>query len=120
MVYNKEDVSHYKGKNKNVFSVSAKKGTGVANLINHIQKKILGVNRNAAEPLITTLRQKNALKEVEACLVRAQNLFNKTHQELDVLAHELRSTVDNIDLFTGKTTTNDILDRVFSSFCVGK
>lgn len=120
LVYNKEDVSPYKGKNKNVFSVSAIKGTGVDSLINHIQKKILGLNRNAAEPLITTLRQKKALKEVEACLTRAQDLFRKNHQELDLLAYELRSTIDNIDLFTGKTTTNDILERVFSSFCVGK
>ncbi len=120
LVYNKEDLSPYKGKNKNVFSVSATKGTGVNNLINHIQKKILGVNQNAAEPLITTLRQKKVLKEVGACLSRAQNLFSKNHQELDLLAYELRSAIEKIDLFTGKTTTNDILERVFSTFCVGK
>ena len=78
------------------------------------------MNHNAAEPLITTIRQKRALEEVEVCLTRAQDLFGKNHQELDLLAYELRSAIGNIDLFTGKTTTNDILERVFSSFCVGK
>ena len=120
LVHNKEDVSPYKGQKKNVFSVSATKGTGVNRLLNHIHKKALGVNQNAAEPLITTLRQKEALKEVEACLSRSQRLFNSNHKGLELLAFEIRSAITHIDLFTGKTTTNDILDKVFSTFCVGK
>ena len=58
--------------------------------------------------------------EVSSCLSRAIDLFINDSQTIELPAQEIKSAITNIDLFTGKTTTNDILDRVFSTFCVGK
>ena len=119
-VYNKKDITPYKGKKENVFSISATKGTGVSNLVQHIEKKIGGSRTNAAESLLTTIRQKEAMLKVSSCLSRAIDLFMNDNQTIELPAQEVKSAIANIDLFTGKTTTNDILNRVFSTFCVGK
>tara|TARA_Y100000591_G_scaffold57270_1_gene45738 strand:- start:6692 stop:8011 length:1320 start_codon:yes stop_codon:yes gene_type:complete len=119
-VYNKRDIAPYQGKRKNVFSVSATKGTGVSNLVQHIEKRVGGSRTNAAESLLTTIRQKEAMLEVSSCLSRAIDLFVNNSQAIELPAQEIKRAIENIDLFTGKTTTNDILDRVFSTFCVGK
>ena len=119
-VYNKVDVSPYPGKKQNVFSISATNGTGLDFLVRHLEKRIAGTRINAAESLLTTIRQKEAMLEISSCLSRAMNLFVDNNQTIELPAHEIKSAIENIDLFTGKTTTNDILDSVFSSFCVGK
>ena len=58
--------------------------------------------------------------EISSCLSRAVDLFINDSQAIELPAQEIKGAITNIDLFTGKTTTNDILDRVFSTFCVGK
>ena len=119
-VYTKADVAVYSGDKKNVFSVSAIKGTGVNRLVQHIEKRVGALRVNAAEPLLTTIRQKEAMLKVSSSLSRCFNLLIKDNQNIELPAQEIRNAIVQIDLFTGKTTTNDILDRVFSSFCVGK
>ena len=119
-VYNKRDITPYQGNKENVFSVSATKGTGVSYLVQHIKRRIAGSKKDAAEPLLTTIRQKEAMLEVSSCLSRAIDLFANNNQTIELPAQEVKTAIKYIDLFTGKTTTNDILDRVFSTFCVGK
>ena len=119
-VYNKTDVAPYEGDNKKVISISATKGMGVGHLVQQIEKKISGLRVNAAEPLLTTIRQKEAMVKVSSCLSNSIKLFTKDNQQIELPAQEIKRAISNIDLFTGKTTTNDILDNVFSTFCVGK
>jgi len=118
--YNKADIATYSGDKKNVFSISATKGTGVNHLVQHIEERIGALRVNAAEPLLTTIRQKEAMLKVSSCLSRSINLLIKDSQNIELPAQEIKNAITEIDLFTGKTTTNDILDRVFSTFCVGK
>ena len=40
--------------------------------------------------------------------------------DMPLVAYELRSSLDFIDTILGKTTADDILNNVFSKFCVGK
>jgi tRNA modification GTPase len=39
---------------------------------------------------------------------------------LEVVALELRSAVNAVGEVVGKTTTEDLLDAIFSQFCIGK
>ena len=119
-VYNKVDFFPYKGKNKNVFPVSATTGIGLASLIKHIEKKVGFLRVDASEPLLTTIRQKEAMSNIVSCLSAALRLLECSSNEIELPAEEIKNAITNIDLFTGKTTTNDILDQVFSTFCVGK
>ena len=46
--------------------------------------------------------------------------LNKDSPELEIVAFELRDSINYIDELLGKTTVDDILNKVFSGFCVGK
>ena len=119
-VCNKVDCFPYTGKNKSVFPISATTGEGLTSLIKHIEKKVGFLKVDAAEPLLTTIRQKEAMNNISSCLSTAIKLLEDNSNEIELPAEEIKTAISNIDLFTGKTTTNDILDQVFSTFCVGK
>ncbi len=119
-VYNKVDFFPYTGENKNVFPISATTGKGMELLIKHIEKKVGFLRVDASEPLLTTIRQKEAMRNISSCLSTSLKLLENEYSEIELAAEEIKSAIYNIDLFTGKTTTNDILDQVFSTFCVGK
>jgi tRNA modification GTPase len=44
----------------------------------------------------------------------------KKHDNLEVIAQGLRLTLDAVGEIVGKTTTEDILAKIFSTFCIGK
>ena len=94
--------------------------SGINLLIKHIQKKVGFFRVDAAEPLLTTIRQKEAMGNIISCLSDALRFIESDSNEIELPAEEIKNAIANIDLFTGKTTTNDILDQVFSTFCVGK
>ena len=120
MVYNKTDITPYEGKKKGVVAVSAKEGDGIEKLKETIIEKTNTTKTDSSEPLITTIRQRDAIHKLNHHIQLATDNFKDTSPELEITALEIRSAIKQIDLFTGKTTTNDILQRVFSDFCVGK
>ena len=120
LVYNKDDLESYKGTKKNVFSVSAITGKGTDLLKNKIVDLAYTLKKNNSHPLITTLRQKDSLTKAKESLARAIGLLDQKTPPLELLANELMLSIHQLDITTGKTTTNDVLESVFSSFCVGK
>ena len=60
------------------------------------------------------------MEKVSTSLSKTLKLLGENVGEVELPAQEVKNAIDNIDLFIGKTTTNDVLDRVFSTFCVGK
>ena len=119
-VYNKIDSLPYSGKDENVFPVSATTGEGLALLTKHIKERVGFLRVDASEPLLTTIRQKEAMDNISFCLATTLELLESNSNEVELPAEEIKNAIANIDIFTGKTTTNDILDQVFSAFCVGK
>lgn len=67
----------------------------------------------------TAVRCRAALGEAADALRRAAVLIDGRRDEA-LLATELRAALDAVGRVTGAVTTDDILDRVFSRFCVGK
>ena len=120
LVHNKTDLQNYKGSKKNVCCVSALSGDGIDNLKTKIKNTIVSTKADGTLPLITTLRQKESLTKAHTSTSKAINLLRETNAQLELVAHELTSTISYFDITTGKTTTNDVLDSVFSSFCIGK
>ncbi len=119
-VYNKIDLQPYTGEDRKVIPISASTGQGIASLVKQIRKRLGLLKANAAEPLITTIRQKSAMEKVSTSLSKTLKLLGENVEQIELPAQEVRNAINNIDLFTGKTTTNDVLDQVFSTFCVGK
>lgn len=89
-----------------------------------LQKQIegcFGGVREAAQ--LTRERHKQAVKQALSHLQRAAELYatpNPTMSLSDLLAQDLRDAAKCIGDVTGKTGSEDVLDLVFSTFCIGK
>ena len=103
--------------NKNIICVSAKNKTGLPTLLKQINKKLDLRSQNKSENQITSIRQELSFKKIQKELQEA--LENK-EKNLEIIAHHLGSAIKEFDSLLGKTSPDDILENVFSNFCVGK
>jgi tRNA modification GTPase len=64
-------------------------------------------------------RHQDALQRAHAATLRTLDAL-RTDQSLDLVAMDLRIAVNAVGEIVGKTTTEDLLDMIFSQFCIGK
>ncbi|NOY52065.1 MAG: tRNA uridine-5-carboxymethylaminomethyl(34) synthesis GTPase MnmE [Deltaproteobacteria bacterium] len=69
--------------------------------------------------IVTQTRHLHALKEAREALMRVIRHLHEGMSE-EFLSLDLREALDAVGRITGEVVTEDILDRIFSSFCVGK
>ena len=68
--------------------------------------------------IITNERHKNALVRANEALKRAiQNIGDDT---LDLVSIDIKEAYTSIGEITGNTTSEDIIDSIFTKFCLGK
>ena len=124
LVFNKTDklskniLLKLKKEHKSAVFVSAKKSTGFSKLRNAIHSSLTAQNTKTQNMFIVSERQKNILKSVLNQLVKAKN--NTTPRELELVSYDLNIALNQFDQLLGKTTADDVLNVVFSGFCVGK
>ncbi|MEE8597590.1 MAG: hypothetical protein V3T09_07260, partial [bacterium] len=99
---------------------SALTGEGVDELKKIMVSNILKKNVDiSASGIVFTMRQKIILSRALETLVHITDSLNeKVSHEL--MAIDLRSLIDTIGEVTGEVITDDILDIIFSEFCIGK
>ena len=72
-----------------------------------------------APPLVSNVRHKDILARVRQDMARAKNgITKKTSPE--IIAIDLKSALDNLAEIAGETATEDLLENIFSQFCIGK
>lgn len=107
-----------------VCPVSATTGAGLTALRQTIEAQLtLQVATGDQRAIALTARQRQSLRQCRAALDRARHLAllnSDTIDVADVLALELREALDAMGAVTGAVTADDLLGRVFSSFCIGK
>ncbi|MBX3512464.1 MAG: tRNA uridine-5-carboxymethylaminomethyl(34) synthesis GTPase MnmE [Xanthobacteraceae bacterium] len=97
-------------------AISAKTGAGIDELLRRLAKE---AERFAGEPaLVTRERQRVALREASARISSALSLAKPGQEEL--FAEELRLAARSLGRITGRVDVEDVLDKIFSSFCIGK
>ncbi len=69
--------------------------------------------------LITSARHQEALRRVAEHL-RASLISLEQALPLDFVSIDLRAAYDALGEVTGETASDDLLDRIFSEFCIGK
>jgi len=68
--------------------------------------------------LITTGREKNCLKDAAKHLEKAKELAGSGRDEL--VSEELKEVIVLLGMLTGEKVSTEILDTIFSRFCIGK
>jgi tRNA modification GTPase len=99
---------------------SALTGEGLPQL----QEKILALAAPADRAegegeFLTNLRHQQLIKDSVASLARARKAA-ESHMPHEMVLIDLYEALHALDTLTGATTTDDLLDIVFSTFCVGK
>ena len=120
IVFNKIDLGAPSEKLTDIIPVSALLGDGVASLKNIIKEKLISKNTPGSDIVLTTRRQQIAITDCKNSLIESLKYLNEDAPELEIVAFELRESINHIDALMGKTTVDDILNKVFSGFCVGK
>ena len=106
--------------NKRIVQTAIPDGKGLDKLKAAVCEELLGGEFVIGEsPIVTNARHQQALRRAnEALNYVIESLENGMPPEL--VAVDLRMSLDGLGDIVGKTTTEDILDRIFAQFCVGK
>jgi tRNA modification GTPase len=101
-----------------VLDVSALKGTNLDKLKRMISKSFLPTQADGKD-IILHLRQKLLLEDIEAFLIKGQNLLKEGYPE-EIYVEEIRKTAPLIGQLTGEIRSDEIINDIFRRFCVGK
>ena len=115
-VFNKKDIKSG-GSNYDI-SVSALKNQNI-DLLKKLILKTVSSDFSDFGFIITSQRQFSCLEKTEKHLCVARESL-KNSGELELVVEDLNFALSFLDEITNKTTKDDVLDSVFSSFCVGK
>ncbi|AZG34334.1 MULTISPECIES: tRNA uridine-5-carboxymethylaminomethyl(34) synthesis GTPase MnmE [Shewanella] len=102
----------------NVYRISAKTGLGVDELKQHL-KSLMGYQSNLEGGFIARRRHLEALDLAASHLQLGKEQL-EVYLAGELLAEELRMTQIALSEITGKFTSDDLLGKIFSSFCIGK
>lgn len=102
-------------KKQGCFLISVKQNQGVEELINCIGDKIAQNFTSDSNILITRARYREALSECVENLRR----FNFA-KEIELSAEDIRLAARALGKITGRFEVDEILDKIFGSFCIGK
>ena len=98
---------------------SALTGAGVAELRSRIVSLVTAGASTSDSALVTNLRQQQAVTSALQSLTLAQIATTKNTPH-EILLLDLHEALNALDALTGTTTPDDILQRIFSTFCIGK
>jgi tRNA modification GTPase len=98
--------------------VSIKNKKGLDLLTNHL-KACMGFNAEAEDVFISRRRH---IEAIERAADSVENAISQlvTNQAGELVAEDLRQAQNSLSEITGKFTSDDLLGKIFSSFCVGK
>jgi tRNA modification GTPase len=100
--------------------ISAKTGFGIPALKENIYRRLTGEQaEQAAEIVITQIRHKTALEKTIGHLLQARESLTNA-MSFEFVAFDLREALDSLGEVVGVTTSEDVLDRIFANFCIGK
>ncbi|HNV23400.1 MAG TPA: tRNA uridine-5-carboxymethylaminomethyl(34) synthesis GTPase MnmE [Candidatus Omnitrophota bacterium] len=69
--------------------------------------------------LISNLRHIESLKHCEVTLLKAQDIL-KNDMPLEFVSEEIKEAIHFLDEITGRDISQDLLEKIFSQFCIGK
>ena len=97
--------------------ISAKTGDGIATLLEEIAIFAERSFEGSEGALISTERQRIAFVDADAALNR---LLNPKLEAIELAAEELRAAAHAMERVAGRVNVDDVLESIFSRFCVGK
>ncbi len=103
-----------------IVTTSTLTGSGLPQLEEAIAELVLaGKQLHTESVLVTSTRHSEALRHAAEHLQAAATTLDQ-HLPLDFVSIDLRAAYDLLGEITGETTSDDLLERIFHEFCIGK
>ncbi len=99
--------------------ISAKSGDGVDALLERLKSTVDLESLYAGDIVVSNARHHSHLTAAATALTAAQSAIANA-LPTDLLTEDLRHTLHHIGSITGEITNDEILGKIFSSFCIGK
>lgn len=114
---NNEELSNFSG---NIIKISALHQVGLENLYKKIGE-MFDFNEISVDNdiIITNIRQKDLIHKALECVLKAKDTVNN-NMPLDIIAIFLKEILERLGDITGDSVTEDIINEIFSRFCLGK
>jgi tRNA modification GTPase len=113
---------HVPDAQQRIVAVSSKTGQG----LDQLKAKMLHValkGRAAAmldQVVLTQSRHEEAMRGAESCLAHVQGTLQDGSLSAEFLSGDLRGALDALGEIVGLTSRDDVIQRIFSKFCIGK
>jgi tRNA modification GTPase len=123
LLVNKSDLPQELGENmlpaaNNILHISCKAGAG----LDPLEEAILATcGENSADEGLIFVNDRHcaALKCADSAISEAETALS-ANASSEIVAFHIREAMDNLGEITGDTTDEEILERIFSNFCIGK
>ncbi|HRI76432.1 MAG TPA: tRNA uridine-5-carboxymethylaminomethyl(34) synthesis GTPase MnmE [Alphaproteobacteria bacterium] len=98
------------------FALSVRTGQGMEDFIKELTRRMAGLlGSGTGAPALTRQRHRSALEEAQEHLVRAQSAVLP-----ELAAEDLRMALRALGRITGRVHVEELLDKIFRDFCIGK
>ncbi len=122
-VINKADLLHEKRSDKlaghDFLYISAKNSEGIEELKQAIVEKVNLHKISTDDVLVSNIRHLEALEKTQSSLARVLSGLDAGVTS-DFLSTDIKQALHYLGEITGEVTTDDILENIFSKFCIGK
>ena len=106
--------------NKPIIQISALKKEGIEDLYNTMEEmfkiKEIGVENTS---MITNIRHKEAIRKAKEEILKIKETINEK-MPIDITAIYFKEAIEELNKITGENVTEDIINEIFSKFCLGK
>ena len=113
IIYSKLDM----GRKGEGLAFSSLTGEGIKDILDEVERRLIRHKEYDGALSIESERQKSDLEECRSIL-----LDSKTHQDMsvDLMALSFQSAIRSLSSLVGEVSSDEILDNLFSKFCLGK
>ncbi len=120
LAQNKIDISEEDREHKPDIMISAKKGDGILEMLDILKERSYASNSyTESTAVITNMRHYKALEEARGYLQNAKGSL-KDKMSGEFVSTDLRNAINSLGEIIGLVTSDDILNNIFSKFCIGK
>ncbi len=103
-----------------ILKISAKKEIGIDELKNTMLDITLSKFKHHQSSVCVNMRHKESLLNAHKSLEHIICTVTKTKLTEEFVSLDLKNALDSLGRITGETVSNEVLDRIFSKFCIGK
>lgn len=109
----------FRQQGEEIFEISLKDETNVDVVPFFLKRMVKRIESQAAD-ISVNQRQKELLERLLETLEAVKQMMESGAGEFEIMAEKIRSGMDIIGRLTGHISVDEMLNRVFSTFCVGK